>query len=36
MTAKRWLVEYPHLRDHAIQTLEYWGEPYELPEGAKK
>ena len=36
MTAKRWLVECPHLRNHAIQALEYWGEPYELPEGAKK
>jgi hypothetical protein len=26
-TAKRWLRMYPGLRHHAIQTLDYWGEP---------
>ena len=26
-TARRWLRQYPGLRDHAISTLNYWGEP---------
>ena len=26
-TARRWLREFPNLRHHAMQTLEYWSEP---------
>lgn len=29
-TARRWL-EFPGLDGHAMQTLEYWGETYEIP-----
>ena len=31
--AKKWLRQSPGLRDHAIQTLQYWGEPIEDDHG---
>ena len=31
-TAKRWLREGFQV-DHAISTLDYWGEPYDRPKG---
>ena len=31
-TAKRWLRDGFQV-DHAMSTLDYWGEPYDLPKG---
>jgi hypothetical protein len=33
-TAKRWLREGFQV-NHAMATLDYWGEPYDKPEGRK-
>jgi hypothetical protein len=34
-TARRWLRQFPGLRQHAISTLQYWGEPLEDDMGRK-
>lgn len=25
--ARKWLRQFPHLADHAVTTLQFWGEP---------